>query len=107
MTVFSPDGQTKWEHSIDRIQECDGRECQSDLIFRDHQIGVVYLDGKSTYVNFYDIETGSMIQHTIHTNSKKNKAKIFPSMIKKINEDRFLLYRVKKNKQQFGLMIFE
>jgi hypothetical protein len=107
LTVFSSDGQTKWERSIDRIQKCISGDCRSNLIFRDQQIGVVYQDGKSTKVNFYDIETGSMAQHTIRTTERKRDARIRLSKVKKINENRFLLYAKRKDIAKFGLLIFE
>lgn len=107
LTVLSPDGQTKWERSIDRIQKCANSNCKSDLIFRDQQIGIVYRDGKSTNVNFYNIETGAMIQHTIHTAKRNRDAKVRPSKVKKINDNRFLIYAKRKDITKFGLLILE
>ena len=107
LSVLSSDGQTKWERSIDRIQSCDDENCKSDLIFRDNEIVVVFMDGKSAYVNFYNIATGDMNQHSFYVDRKKRDPKILPSHVKKINKNRFLLYSKKKDRVQFGLLIFE
>lgn len=108
LTVFTPKGEVVWMNSIDKIHTAKKYWTPfSDSFFQQNCIGVVFLDGKSSSVYMYDMDTGKRMKKTLTSKEEKTKLRVDPDMTKRINDQTFLIHRSKGKKSQFGRIIFE
>ncbi len=108
ITVFTPEGEVVWMKSIDRIHRVkDWFIPSSKMFLQQNYIGVVFLDGKSSYVYLYDMETGKRKKKSLNKKGEKSNLIVEPEMTKRIDDQTVLIYRSKGKKSEFGRIIFE
>ncbi len=108
LTVYSPDGEIKWIKAIDRNHKVKDWITPSQIVVQGDKIGLFYVDGKMTFLQYYDAETGDKIRKkTINEVGKGNKLHVNLGMITKLNNHTLLLNRSWGKKRQSGILTIE
>ncbi len=108
VTVFTPKGEVLWMKSIDKIHMIKDWVIPSSAMFIQRNcIGLVFLDGKSSYVYLYDMETGQRKKKSLTKKDEKSNLIVEPEMTERIDDNTVLIHRSKGKNAQFGRIIFE